>query len=82
MSLRISTACGEITLRLRKDAAPVTAKYIADLVDNKLYDGASFYRSDFVIQMGTHGMGRANPLGDLKVNGARPRVQACVNVPR
>ena len=26
------------------------------------------YRSDFVIQCGTHGLGRANPLGDLPVN--------------
>ena len=26
------------------------------------------YRSDFVIQCGTHGLGRPNPLGDLPVN--------------
>ena len=38
------------------------------LGQHKVYDGASFYRSDFVIQMGTHGMNRPNPEGDLKVN--------------
>ena len=67
--LEIVTPLGKIALRLRRDAAPVTADYIAKLAQtHKLYDGASFYRSDFVIQMGTHGMGRANPEGDLKVN--------------
>ena len=68
MSLLITTPLGGITLRLRPDAAPTTAAYITKLVQHKLYDGASFYRSDFVIQMGTHGMNRPNPEGDLKVN--------------
>ena len=68
-ALIISTSLGKITLRLRRDAAPVTAEYILKLVSaHKLYDAATFYRSDFVIQMGTHGLNRANPEGDLPVN--------------
>ena len=68
MSLSMVTELGTIVLRFRRDAAPETCKYIAALAGHKLYDGASFYRSDFVIQCGTHGMGRANPEGDLMVN--------------
>lgn len=68
MSIVITTDEGAITLRLRPDAAPQTVAYISQLVKDKLYDGCSFYRSDFVIQMGTHGMQRANTRGDLKVN--------------
>lgn len=67
-ALTIATPLGSIVLKLRRDAAPETASYIEKLVKAKLYDGASFYRSDFVIQMGTHGMQRPNPEGDLKVN--------------
>lgn len=68
-ALTVKTPLGAIVLQLRRDAAPVTCDYIAKLVQaHKLYDGATFYRSDFVIQMGTHGLGRANPEGDLKVN--------------
>ena len=68
-SLHVNTALGRIVLKLRRDAAPTTAEYIVQLVQkHKLYDGCTFYRSDFVIQMGTHGCNRANPEGDLKVN--------------
>ena len=68
-ALLIATPLGSITLKLRPDAAPETCKYISKLVgQHKLYDGATFYRSDFVIQMGTHGMNRKNPEGDLRVN--------------
>ena len=68
MSLTIETPLGNIVLVLRRDAAPVTADYIGKLCQHKLYDNTSFYRSDFVIQCGTHGLNRANPLGDLPVN--------------
>ena len=69
MSIKIATPLGSIVLRLLPDAAPVTAAYISKLATaHKLYDGATFYRSDFVIQMGTHGLSRPNPEGDLKVN--------------
>lgn len=66
--MNITTDCGLIKMRFRSDAAPVTVDYITKLVNHKLYDDTSFYRSDFVIQMGTHGLSRANPEGDLKVN--------------
>ena len=68
-SLVISTALGSVRLKLRRDAAPITADYIAKLcADHKLYHNSTFYRSDFVIQCGTHGLNRANPLGDLPEN--------------
>mmetsp|Transcript_3655 Transcript_3655/g.4580 ORF Transcript_3655/g.4580 Transcript_3655/m.4580 type:complete len:157 (+) Transcript_3655:109-579(+) len=69
MSFKIETPRGSIVLQLREDAAPETCKYIRSLIDkHKLYDGSNFYRSDFVLQCGTHGLGRNNPEGDLKVN--------------
>ena len=68
-TLAIATRCGNIKLTLRPDAAPKTVENITRLVStHKLYDNSTFYRSDFVIQMGTHGLNRANPEGDLKVN--------------
>jgi hypothetical protein len=51
-SLKMSTPCGEIRLVFRPDAAPVTVAYVKKVVADKLYDGTSFYRSDFVIQCG------------------------------
>ena len=68
MSLIIATTAGTIKLVLRPDAAPKTCEYISKLVStHKLYDGATFYRSDFVIQMGTHGTSKKAPK-DLHVN--------------
>ena len=60
---------GNITLKLRPDAAPKTVAHISKLVGDGLYNGCCFYRSDFVIQCGLHG--RANkqpPFGNLPVN--------------
>ena len=45
------------------DAAPVTVAYIQKCVRDGLYDGATFYRSDFVIQCGLFGLKRENPHG-------------------
>jgi hypothetical protein len=73
--LAISTALGTITLRLRPDAAPRTVEYISKVVASRIYDGTSFYRSDFVIQMGTHGTGKQNPYGDLPVNETHSHVK-------
>eukprot|EP00967_Tisochrysis_lutea_P091976 scaffold132401_cov30-Tisochrysis_lutea.AAC.1 len=74
-ALRISTELGTITLRLRPDAAPQTVEYMSKLANSHLYDGTAFYRSDFVIQMGTHGSDRGNPLGDLPVNETHSHVK-------
>jgi cyclophilin family peptidyl-prolyl cis-trans isomerase len=74
-ALRIETEAGAITLRLRPDAAPETCKYILQCVASKLYDGRSFYRSDFVIQFGLHGSGVQNPHGDLSVNETHAHVK-------
>ena len=68
MSFTITTDSGAIRLSFRSDAAPETVKYITKLIGHGLYNGASFYRSDFVIQCGTHGMNRPNPEGNLSVN--------------
>ena len=43
-------------------------KYITKLVQSKVYDGTSFYRSDFVIQFGLHGTAKVNPHGSLGIN--------------
>ena len=46
----------------------MTAAFIAKCAGTGLYDGATFYRSDFVIQCGLYGSGKANPFGDLPAN--------------
>jgi len=50
------------------DVDQITAEYISKCVAAGLYNGTGFYRSDFVIQCGLHGTGKANPFGDLPVN--------------
>eukprot|EP00038_Savillea_parva_P012149 m.202595 g.202595 ORF g.202595 m.202595 type:complete len:159 (+) comp21818_c0_seq1:106-582(+) len=67
-TITITTPLGLIRLRLRPDAAPVTVDYIVKCVTAGLYNGTSFYRSDFVIQCGLHGSGKSNAFGDLPVN--------------
>lgn len=42
MSLTINTKLGSIVLKLRADAAPVTAGYISKLVKHGLYNGSTF----------------------------------------
>eukprot|EP01062_Namystynia_karyoxenos_P005746 TRINITY_DN11985_c0_g1_i1.p3 TRINITY_DN11985_c0_g1~~TRINITY_DN11985_c0_g1_i1.p3 ORF type:complete len:182 (+),score=83.61 TRINITY_DN11985_c0_g1_i1:77-547(+) len=67
----ISTALGQITLRLLPDAAPGTVEYLSRLVKEGLYNGCCFYRSDFVIQCGLQrpdGSGVENPHGVLQEN--------------
>lgn len=67
--LVLTTPLGEVALALLRDAAPATAAHIVRLVASGAYDGAAcFYRSDFVIQFGLHGSGRASALGPLAVN--------------
>eukprot|EP00320_Phaeocystis_rex_P020362 CAMPEP_0119075998 /NCGR_PEP_ID=MMETSP1178-20130426/83522_1 /TAXON_ID=33656 /ORGANISM="unid sp, Strain CCMP2000" /LENGTH=152 /DNA_ID=CAMNT_0007058257 /DNA_START=95 /DNA_END=553 /DNA_ORIENTATION=- len=69
MSLTIETELGVIKLKMRADAAPTTAAYIRNLAQDGIYDGCTFYRSDFVIQCGLHGTGKTTGQhGDLKVN--------------
>ena len=70
--LVITTALGRLVLALRADAAPVTAAHIERLAAAKVFDGAAtFYRQDFVIQMGLHGSGRTSPFPKLAVNESR-----------
>mmetsp|Transcript_22444 Transcript_22444/g.60214 ORF Transcript_22444/g.60214 Transcript_22444/m.60214 type:complete len:152 (+) Transcript_22444:52-507(+) len=52
--INIETDQGTISLAVRADAAPTTVKYISKLVTDGVYDGRTFYRSDFVIQCGLH----------------------------
>lgn len=63
----IETPLGTLELQLRPDAAPATCNYIERAIEAGLYDGTSFYRSDFVIQGGLHGK-KKNPFPDLAVN--------------
>lgn len=71
MSLVVTTALGKIILRLRADAAPVTAAHISKLARDGIFGGGSFYRSDFVIQCGLHGTSIKNPHPPLSVNETR-----------
>jgi cyclophilin family peptidyl-prolyl cis-trans isomerase len=64
--LVIDTVIGSITLHLLPETAPQTVSHIRNITKSKLYDGTSFYRSDFVIQFGLHGTGRTS--GSLTVN--------------
>jgi cyclophilin family peptidyl-prolyl cis-trans isomerase len=75
-TLRIKTELGTIDLKLCPDAAPVTVQHIQEAVKLGLYDGCSFYRSDFVIQCGVHGTNRKHPSGDLTINetSRQPRI--------
>ncbi|CAJ1451051.1 unnamed protein product [Effrenium voratum] len=52
--LVMKTECGDINLRLRRDSAPITCDFIVKAVEEGLYNGKTFYRSDFVIQCGLH----------------------------
>ena len=65
----IQTDLGNINLYFRHDAAPQTCQYYIEAFKQNLFNkGATFYRSDFVIQCGLHGTNIKHPLGDLKVN--------------
>ncbi len=68
MSFTITTELGEIHMKFRPDAAPVSVEYYTKNIKDGIFDGCSFYRSDFVIQCGLHGMNKSSPYGDLKVN--------------
>ena len=69
--LIVSTSLGRILLQLCPDAAPVTTAHITKLSAEGLYDGTSFYRSDFVIQAGLHGSSKKNLHPNLSVNESR-----------
>jgi len=73
-SVVIDTPAGQIVLKMKHDAAPVTCKYVTDLVQSGLYDGTSSYRSDCVIQMGTCGTSKQAPV-DLQVNETNAHVK-------
>ena len=72
-ALVITTSLGRIVLALRPDAAPRTVEHVTRLCAAKVWDGTSFYRSDFVIQMGTHGTAKRSPHAPLAVNEATAR---------
>jgi cyclophilin family peptidyl-prolyl cis-trans isomerase len=68
-SLVIKTALGQIVLSLHRDRAPATVAHVAALAASGAFDSAAtIYRSDFVIQCGLHGSGRASPLPPLSKN--------------
>ena len=69
--LVLSTPLGDVALQLLADAAPATAAHVARLARAGVYDGASFYRSDFVIQFGLHGTAVKSPFPPLSVNESR-----------
>ena len=66
------TACPSCAslVAVHHPAAPIAccagAADISQLVQEKIYDGTTFYRSDFVIQCGLHP--KACPYENIKVN--------------
>ena len=66
----MDTSVGKIMLKLRGDVAPKTCDHFRKLIEAKLYDATTFYRSDFVIQGGLHGKDVKNPFPNLSVNEA------------
>ena len=64
----IETALGNISMKFRPDAAPQTVDYYTKTINTGIFNGTTFYRSDFVIQCGLHGSGKQAPLGNLSVN--------------
>eukprot|EP01104_Vermistella_antarctica_P005616 TRINITY_DN16104_c0_g1_i1.p1 TRINITY_DN16104_c0_g1~~TRINITY_DN16104_c0_g1_i1.p1 ORF type:complete len:170 (+),score=20.12 TRINITY_DN16104_c0_g1_i1:176-685(+) len=70
-SVELTTDLGTITFKFRPDASPETCAYISKLVADGLYNGACFYRADFVIQFGLRTPGGQvieNRHGPLHVN--------------
>ena len=68
-TVKVSTTFGQITLKLRPDAAPKTVEHFCKLAP--LFDGCCFYRSDFVIQGGLQradGSSVQNPMKPIPVN--------------
>lgn len=68
-TVKVSTSLGQITLKLRPDAAPKTVEHFCKLAP--LFDGCCFYRSDFVIQGGLQradGSSVQNPMKAIPVN--------------
>ena len=68
-TVKVSTTFGQITLKLRPDAAPKTVEHFCKLAP--LFDGCCFYRSDFVIQGGLQradGSSVPNPMKPIPVN--------------
>ena len=64
----IHSECGIIMGELRHDVAPVTVSHILRHFRENLYEGTSFYRSDFVIQFGLFGSGKTSSYPPLNVN--------------
>ena len=72
-SVVIATTLGRIFLNLQIGVAPKTVAHFIRLVQSKVLDGTSFYRSDFVIQFGLHGTGRKSSFPPLTVNESTSR---------
>ena len=70
MKLAIELTDGsKVSLELYPQEKPETVEHVKRLAESKIWDGTKFYRSDFVVQGGTHGSGRNPP--KLGVNETR-----------
>jgi peptidyl-prolyl cis-trans isomerase B (cyclophilin B) len=63
----LETSEGDILMHLLGDKAPATVKHVTAAVASGIFDGCTFYRSDFVVQFGLHGTGKSVTPA-LKVN--------------
>ena len=53
---------------------PRTVEHVKSLAASGIWDGCKFYRSDFVIQGGTHGSGRDAPKLSVNETGVGPLI--------
>lgn len=60
------TALGDITLDIETERAPITARNFLRYVDQKRYDGMTFYRAVKIVESGEYGMVQAGLRGDPK----------------
>ena len=86
MSIELETSEGKIVMHLLEDKPPATVKHVRAAVTSGVFDGCTFYRSDFVVQFGLFGIGKTlSPA--LKVNestllGAKSNQKGAVGVAR
>ena len=61
LAIELDDGIGTVVLELFPEEKPQTVQHVKSLAESKIWDGTKFYRSDFVVQGGTHGSGRNPP---------------------
>lgn len=66
-NVRLHTALGDIVIAVEIERAPITAKNFLRYVDNKRFDGSSFYRGMKVTEDGKYAVVQAGLQGNAKL---------------